>query len=81
MPSMLIGVSNEGGITHWNAQIEEFTGISQEKILNKSIDEVLPELEGINNLIHQAIIHSSIEKKEKFTFHYTKAKSKLEGSS
>ncbi len=70
MPSMLIGVTGEGYITHWNTQAEEFTGIPYEAVLNQPIEMVLPALKGINHLIYRAVIHSTVEKKEKFSFDY-----------
>lgn len=70
MPSMLIGVSGEGWITHWNEQVEKFTGISKDKVLNQSIDEVLPELDGISYLVYRSAIQTTIEKKEKFAFKF-----------
>ena len=70
MPSMLIGVTGEGYITHWNTQAEEFTGIPYEAVLNQQIEIVLPALKGINHLIYHAAIRSTVEKKEKFSFDY-----------
>ncbi|MCW8928670.1 MAG: ATP-binding protein [Gammaproteobacteria bacterium] len=70
MPSMLIGVTGEGWITHWNTEAEKLTGISYETALNQPIEIVLPALKGINDLIYRSAIRSTIEKKEKFLFTY-----------
>ena len=70
MPSMLIGVSGEGWITHWNDRIAQFTGLSQKETLNESIEKILPELEGINSLVYRSAIRSTIKTKEKFKFKY-----------
>lgn len=70
MPSMLIGVTGEGLITHWNAQAEMFSGLAKKQVQQQSIEQVLPALEGINKLIFLAATQSTIEKKEKFTFNY-----------
>ncbi|WP_198264965.1 hybrid sensor histidine kinase/response regulator [sulfur-oxidizing endosymbiont of Gigantopelta aegis] len=70
MPSMLIGVTGEGWITHWNTQTEIFTGLSYESVFKQPIEQVLPVLEGINDLIYRAVIRSTTETKEKFNFHF-----------
>ncbi len=77
MPSMLIGVTGEGWITHWNAEAERITGISCEDALNQSIESILPCLSGINDLIYRSAIRSIIEKKEKFTFSYNNTSGKV----
>jgi len=65
MPSMLIGVTGEGWITHWNTHTEQFTGLSHDAVLNQPIEIILPVLEGINKLIYRSAIRSTIETKVK----------------
>ncbi|WP_237445185.1 two-component system sensor histidine kinase NtrB [Sinobacterium norvegicum] len=44
MPSMLIGITDEGAITHWNNQAEQSTGVCSSSALGKDIHQTYPEL-------------------------------------
>lgn len=44
MPSVLIGVTHRGYVTHWNASAEFNTGISADEALDKHLNEVYPSL-------------------------------------
>jgi PAS domain S-box-containing protein len=44
MPSMLIGITEAGTITHWNNQAEQSTGVSSTSALGKDIHQTYPEL-------------------------------------
>jgi len=68
MPSILIGVTGEGYITHWNTEAEKTTNIHYEEVINRKIESVLPTLESVKELIYRSTIRSTIEKKEKFLF-------------
>lgn len=42
MPSVIIGVTHNGAITHWNTAAESSTGISAELALGRALKEVYP---------------------------------------
>ncbi len=42
MPSVLIGVNQEGGITRWNNEAEKVFGLSSEEVAGRMIEDVLP---------------------------------------
>lgn len=44
MPSMLIGVDDEGRVTHWNQEAERISGISMKGATGRLLDEVMPML-------------------------------------
>ncbi len=70
MPSMLIGVSKEGRVTHWNTQMEHFTGISKQQALGQRVQQLLPELDEMNMLIYASIKQGSIQKQERVKLCY-----------
>lgn len=45
MPSVLIGVTPEGRITHWNEKAAQTTGVSAANALGRLLTEILPHLE------------------------------------
>ncbi len=47
MPSILIGVNQQGRITHWNKQAEIETGVNAEKALQQLFCDVFPELSDV----------------------------------
>ncbi len=55
MPSMLIGVDEEGTITHWNLQAEGYIGISADKAQGKNLASVVPMLSAQMEQVKQAI--------------------------
>jgi len=55
MPSILIGVTRQGYITHWNAAAERGTDIAANDALGRHINEVYPELPVTNTTIQEAI--------------------------
>src|SRR5690606_29298524 len=59
MPSVLIGVTREGCITHWNAAAEQATGIPAENAIGHHLNQVSPglnvDLEMIQNAIDQGV--------------------------
>ena len=44
MPSVLIGVTHQGYITHWNSAAEYRTGVTSEEALGKHLSETFPSL-------------------------------------
>ena len=44
MPSVLIGITYEGRVTHWNSAAEWATGCSSEQALDQLLDQVYPDL-------------------------------------
>ncbi|QTA93270.1 Two component system histidine kinase, PAS and HAMP domains-containing [Desulfonema magnum] len=55
MPSAMIGVDNEGRVTHWNMAAEKVVGISAEEAQNKFVTDVYPELDPQMNRIRRSL--------------------------
>lgn len=52
LPSLIIGVTQDGHITHWNSAAEQFTGIKAQDALNtplSSVEQLLPPLRSLFN--------------------------------
>jgi PAS domain S-box-containing protein len=56
MPLMLVGLDNNGFVTHWNKQVEDVSGISSRDALGKTLWEVYPQ-----STVHPEHIQESIE--------------------
>lgn len=67
MPSVLIGVTPEGRVTHWNAAAEQATGLSSGQALDRPLAEVYPDLpvslETIRQTIHsgEALVNENLQ--------------------
>jgi len=59
MPSVLIGITYEGKITHWNTAAELVTGYSSKQALDRFIDEIYPELPMTLEAIQKTIDHDT----------------------
>lgn len=57
MPSILIGVTREGIITHWNSAAERATDVTAKMALGKNLNDIAPDL-GID----MASVHNAIDK-------------------
>ena len=55
MPSILIGVTRQGHVTHWNTAAEQATSIDAKDALGRSLADVYPELPVTLETIHDAI--------------------------
>ncbi|MFC1748092.1 PAS domain S-box protein [Pseudomonadota bacterium] len=55
MPSMLVGVSSDGVVTHWNYEAERVSGITTEQATGQLIDQVLPQLSNEMDSIKETI--------------------------
>jgi PAS domain S-box-containing protein len=55
MPSVIIGVDNDGKVTQWNRQAEQVTGLNAEKAHAQPLAKVFPHLEGEMNRIKMSI--------------------------
>lgn len=55
MPSMLIGVSPEGTVTHWNTSAERLTGIDAEQALGCDLLERIPQLTRYSSQLQEAL--------------------------
>lgn len=55
MPSVLIGVTRQGVVTHWNAAASRATDITADDALGRHLFEVYPELPIAEKLIHETI--------------------------
>ncbi len=59
MPSVLIGVDNDGRVTHWNQEAERISGLSVEAAEGQMFDEVFPLLSEMADKARQAIAEQS----------------------
>ncbi len=64
MPSILIGVTREGIVTHWNTAAQQATNISYDKALGFLLSDVAPELNIDDELIDRAIGLQKPQKRE-----------------
>ncbi|MCP8898396.1 two-component system sensor histidine kinase NtrB [Gilvimarinus xylanilyticus] len=77
MPSVIIGVTHRGFITHWNAAAVEKTGVSAESALNQHLKDVYPSLpvdgEIINDTIDAALpyVSQNIQETQGSELHYS----------
>lgn len=55
MPSMLVAVTPDGSVTHWNKASELLTGIDESKALDKNLLELCPDLPVSWSTIHDTI--------------------------
>lgn len=55
MPSVMIGVTPSGHVTHWNSAAELATGIREKKALGFKLQEVYPDLPVAPEMIEEAI--------------------------
>lgn len=55
MPSVLIGVTKQGSVTHWNAAAESTTGINTRDALGRHINKLYPDLPITDESITTAI--------------------------
>lgn len=56
MPSMIIGVTHQGLISHWNTAAETQTGVKAERALGQPLEHIYP-----NPLVTQELISRTIE--------------------
>ena len=55
MPSMLVGVDEQGIVTHWNSEAERVTKLSAQTAVGKPLDQAVPWLSAEMARIRQAI--------------------------
>jgi len=77
MPSVLIGVTPEGRVTHWNSAAELATGLSSEEALGQRLDSLYPSLpvsmETITRTIESGVpyVNENIQEGQGSDAHYT----------
>ncbi|WP_347332852.1 two-component system sensor histidine kinase NtrB [Marinimicrobium locisalis] len=77
MPSVLIGVTSEGIVTHWNSAAERLTGFGAEQALGQPLPEVYPNLpvsmRTINETIQSGVpyVNENIQEGQGSEAHYT----------
>ncbi len=64
MPSIIIGVTRDGVITHWNTAARQATGINYDKALGFLLSDIAPELNIDESLIDKAIDLQKTQKRE-----------------
>ncbi len=55
MPSILVGLNNQGLVTQWNIEAQRATGYSQTEALGQPLEKVMPRLSDEMNRVHSAI--------------------------
>lgn len=65
MPSMLIGVDKNGGITQWNLEAEKRTGVTAEQAYMKPLEIVMPQMTERMLMIHRAMEDMEVKKQSK----------------
>ncbi len=55
MPSVIVGVSPEGLVTHWNRHAADATGQEAREAVGRPLDEVFPRLEKLKPLVFEAL--------------------------
>jgi len=65
MPSILVGVNQNGLITHWNHEAERVTGKASSAVEGKLVNGVIPLLQKQMEHIHKAIKDSTPQKLER----------------
>ncbi|MBU2510071.1 PAS domain S-box protein [bacterium] len=74
MPSVLISVTQDGNVVHWNHEAEKRTGIAAAEALGKSLSQVYPSLSGEMEHIRKAIDSRRMQKTEKVLWKYGEEK-------
>jgi two-component system, NtrC family, sensor kinase len=64
MPSVLISVTREGQVTHWNAAAERATAITANDAVGSLLSNLAPGLNVDSQMIHNAIDHGVTQVKE-----------------
>ncbi len=60
MPLMLVGLDNNGCVTHWNKKIEVVSGVSSEDAMGKTLLEAYPQMTVIPDQVQQSIEQNKI---------------------
>ncbi|MCK5148574.1 PAS domain S-box protein [bacterium] len=55
MPSILVGVDKDGGITQWNNEAERLSGISVENAMGQPLDRLIPHLAKAMEQVREAM--------------------------
>ena len=55
MPSVIVGVSPDGQVTHWNSHAATATGVSAREAVGRPLGEVFPRLEQLKPLVAEAM--------------------------
>ncbi len=65
MPSVLISVTQDGNVVHWNHEAEKRTGITAERARGNLLNHVFPKLSGEMENIREAIRSRQMQKTER----------------
>ena len=60
MPSILIGVDQNGLVTQWNSEAEEKTGLSSEEAVGRFFEELIPDLDLTLEVVQSAISRQEV---------------------
>lgn len=55
MPSVIVGVSPEGFVTHWNRHAAAATGLDADDAVGRPLDQAFPRLEPLKPLVFEAL--------------------------
>ena len=65
MPSFMVGINENRQVTHWNRQIQEYTGLEAAEILGRDLKEVYPQLFQRVPLLEQKLLEQKLHKYSK----------------
>lgn len=73
MPLMLVGLDNNGRVTHWNKQIEVVSGVSSKDALGKTLLQAYPKMTVLPEQVQESIEENRIihlKKSLRSLYHY-----------
>lgn len=70
LPSMLIGVTEQGVITHWNDKAESYTALPADQALGQSFEQIFPDLPINLDTIRDCIDHNVAKHIERVQQHH-----------
>ncbi len=65
MPSLLVGVDNDGKVTQWNKKAEQITGINTDTAQGKTLPDVFPQMASEMKKITESIKTKKIKQEQK----------------
>ncbi|MEJ1385659.1 MAG: ATP-binding protein [Candidatus Sedimenticola sp. (ex Thyasira tokunagai)] len=65
MPSVLVGVDEEGVITHWNREAEQYSGVGREQAAGRGLEQVIPVLSEQMERVRTAIRENQAQSVER----------------
>jgi len=83
MPTMLVGLNDNGQVTHWNKKAEDYTGLKAEDVIDKDLWESYPIISVSKQQVEQAIRSNealSFRQSQRGLFHFDVSIAPLSGT-